>query len=116
MVVDPQLRRLPVGQQSYSRQAGLAHKRDHGERHRWTAEPPHSPPSSNGAESNVIGAERFCAWRPFTKSGSHTLYHSALQKKETLVHVPRRVGSLEAVLCIRDAGPPLVEAEVAPDF
>ena len=32
VVVDPQLRRLQVGQQSYSRQAGLAHKRDHGER------------------------------------------------------------------------------------
>ena len=32
VVVDPQLRRLPVGQQSYSRQAGLAHKRDHRKR------------------------------------------------------------------------------------
>jgi len=72
VLVDPQFRRLRIGQLPHPGQAGLAHPRDHAKAS-LRGEPPHSPPSSNGADSNVIGGDRGCARASLIKFGRHRI-------------------------------------------
>ena len=112
LVVDPQLRRLPVGQQSYSRQADLAHKRDH---RKGIAGRRAAPLAAElqGRGKQCHSREHFCAWAALHQGRSHTLTIALCRRKRPwfMSYAGRLAGSC---LMHRDAGPPLVEAEVAP--